>query len=95
MSDFIKINIIEAKPVYSTQKNQDDQLRELLCGVTIVDPTNNKPINVSLDVDSTRILVMGGLQYLGETGDQIAINMVNTFMNMVDTHLPEQSDDDV
>lgn len=93
MSDnFIAVNIIEAKPIYSTQKTVEGELKELVCGVTMVDSNNNQPINISLNEQSTRIIVLGGLQLLGELGDQIAIDMVNTFMSHV--QIPETEDSD-
>lgn len=92
MSDFIVINVIDSKPVYGKQ-NSDSGLRELLCGVTIVDPNNNTPINISLNEESTRIMIMGGLQYLGELGDPIAIQMVSTFMACVEGPTEEEIDE--
>lgn len=92
MENFIKVNIIEAKPVYSNSKN-DEQLRELACGVTIVDPSNNKPINIYFNEESARILILGSLQYLGELGDSVAINMISSFMQDVNETLPETDSD--
>jgi hypothetical protein len=80
---FIKVNVIEAKPIY-TEQNLDDNLRELVCGVTLVDPSNNQPINISMNEDSARIIILGSLQYLGELGDSVAISMVHAFMESVD-----------
>lgn len=86
---FIKVNVIESKPIYAEQ-NLDENLRELVCGVTLVDPSNNQPINIAMDENSTRIVILGGLQYLGELGDPVAINMVQAFMELVD--VPEIED---
>jgi len=52
-----------------------------LCTVQLIDGYSEKQIDIAIDEMSTRIMIIGGLQYLVKLGDPIAEKMVKEFMS--------------
>lgn len=76
-NEFIKSKIVNTGIVY-------DESFIPYCHVTLVDPNNPEPIEIGLDMDSTRLTMIGAMQYLVEMGDPIAQEMSLIFMKNID-----------
>lgn len=75
--DFIKASVTEASIVY-------DELFVPFCHITVVDPNNPEPVQIGLDLESTRLTMVGAMRYLVEMGDPIAKDMFSLFLSKIE-----------